>query len=70
MDEKGIVLMRGEFDKNVIDSKEAQCLANQLQLYYSRKYADKTQLLELFTQKPNEFKHVDLIKQIESLSLG
>lgn len=61
--------MRGEFDNNVIDVKEAQCLANQLQLYYNNRSADKTKLLQQFTSKPNEFKHMDLIKQIENLSL-
>jgi len=67
-DSKGIVLMRGEFDKNVINAQEAQCLANQLQLYYSQNNPEKLRLLELFTKKPDEFKHMDLIKQIETLS--
>ncbi|KRT83001.1 hypothetical protein AMK59_4126 [Oryctes borbonicus] len=66
---KGIVLMRGEFDKNVINVKEAQCLANQLQLYYNNRDAEKTKLLKQFNSKPDEFKHMDLIKQIENISL-
>ncbi|RZC34635.1 ATP11 domain containing protein [Asbolus verrucosus] len=68
-DSKNIVLMRGEYDKNIIDFKEAQCLANQLQLYYVRPNAEKLNLLEVFTRRPDEFKHMDLIKQIENLSL-
>ncbi|XP_044253806.1 ATP synthase mitochondrial F1 complex assembly factor 1 [Tribolium madens] len=68
-DEKKIVLMRGEYDKNVIDLKEAQCLANQLQLYYVRPTGAHLELLERFTKRPDEFKHMDLIKQIENLSL-
>ncbi|KAK4881998.1 hypothetical protein RN001_005317 [Aquatica leii] len=40
-DSKGIVLMRGEFNKNVINVQEAQCLANQLQLYYSQNIPEK-----------------------------
>ncbi|GJQ68979.1 hypothetical protein Trydic_g6161 [Trypoxylus dichotomus] len=67
--DKGIVLMRGEFDKNVINVKEAQCLANQLQLFYNNRDAEKTKLLNQFNLKPDEFKHVDLIKQIENISL-
>ncbi|KAJ8956506.1 hypothetical protein NQ318_019224 [Aromia moschata] len=63
-DSKGIVLMRGEYDKNVLNAKEAQCLANQLQLYYVQQEPKKRQLLEIFTHKPDEFKHADLIKQI------
>lgn len=66
---KGIVLMKGEYDKNVIDAKEAQCLANQLQLYYTQDDPNKIRLLEVFTSKPDEFKHMDLIKEIENLSL-
>lgn len=61
--------MKGEYDKNVIDAKEAQCLANQLQLYYTQDDPNKIKLLEVFTSKPDEFKHMDLIKEIESLSL-
>lgn len=68
-DSKGIVLMRGEYDKNTIDAKEAQCLANQVQLYYNQNDEAKVKLMELFNNKPDEFKHMDLIKQIESLSL-
>lgn len=68
-DDKGIVLMRGEFDKNTIDAKEAQCLANQLQLYYNQRDPEKLKLMETFTFTPEAFKHQDLIKQIETLSL-
>ncbi|XP_018324011.1 ATP synthase mitochondrial F1 complex assembly factor 1 isoform X2 [Agrilus planipennis] len=68
-DNKGIVLMRGEFDKNVLNAKEAQCLANQLQLFYTRKDSSRMELLERFTKRPDEFKHIDLIKTIETLSL-
>lgn len=69
LDSKGIVLMRGEYDKNVINSKEAQCLANQLQMYYSQENEEKTRLLDTFTNKPDEFKHAELVKDLENLSL-
>lgn len=68
-DSKGIVLMRGEFDKNTIDAKEAQCLANQFQLYYNGKDAPKTELLKEFSDQPDQFKHMNLIKQIEDIKL-
>ncbi|CAB3226803.1 unnamed protein product [Arctia plantaginis] len=67
--DKGIVLMRGEYDKNVLTGQEAQCLANQFQMYYSGKDAAKTQLLQTFTTSPDTFKHMDLINQLESISL-
>ncbi|CAH0553716.1 unnamed protein product [Brassicogethes aeneus] len=68
-DSKGVVLMRGEYDKNVVDAKEAQCLANLLKLYYCEEDPDKNKLLEVFTTKPDEFKHQDLIKNFESITL-
>lgn len=68
-DSKGIVLMRGEFDKNTLNVQEAQCLANQLQIYYSLEDPNKTKLLEQFNMRPDQFKHMDLIKQIETLSV-
>lgn len=69
MDDKNIVLMKGEYDKNVINSKEALYLANQVQLYYCQNYDSKNKLLETFTKKPDEFKHMDLIQEIENLAL-
>nr|CAD7462719.1 unnamed protein product [Timema tahoe] len=68
-EEKGIVLMHGEFDKNIINSKEARCLANQLQMYYAQDNEKKLKLLERFTKYPHTFKHMDLIAELESLSL-
>lgn len=67
--DKGIILMRGEYDKNVLDGREAQCLANQLQMYYIQEEPEKLKLMEIFVNKPDEFKHMELIKHIENLSL-
>ncbi|CAG0916556.1 unnamed protein product [Notodromas monacha] len=68
-DEHGIVLMRGEYDKNVLSAIEARCLVNQIQLYYDGKDSKKYQLLQRFTKSPNEFKHMDLVSELESISL-
>lgn len=68
-DEKGIVLMRGEFDKKCINVQEAQCLVNELQLYYCTDSVKRLELLKIFTNKPDEFKHMDLITQLESIQL-
>lgn len=67
--DKGIILMRAEFDKNVINAQEAQCLVNQLQLYYSPNNKQKLAILEKFTNKPDQFDHSDVIKELETLSL-
>jgi len=69
-DDKGIVLMRGEYDKNIIDAKEAQCLANELQIYYIQNDEEKRKLLEVFTYQPDSFDHMDLVKQISNISLS
>lgn len=70
MSEKhGIVLMRGEYDTNVINAQEAQCLANQLQLYYAQHNESKLELLKQFTREPDSFKHMDVIKELENLSI-
>nr|XP_026500361.1 ATP synthase mitochondrial F1 complex assembly factor 1 [Vanessa tameamea] len=67
--QKGIVLMRGEYDKNVLNGKEAQCLANQFQLYYNGRNENKIKLLKLFTKSSDIFKHMDLITELETLEV-
>lgn len=66
---KGIVLMRGEYDKNVLNGQEAQCLANQFQMYFSGNDKAKLELLKRFNKNPDTFKHMDLIVQLESIGL-
>ncbi|XP_026301423.1 ATP synthase mitochondrial F1 complex assembly factor 1 [Apis mellifera] len=68
-DNKGIILMRGEFDKKCISVQEAQCLVNELQLYYCTDNIKRLELLETFTNKPDEFKYMNLITQLESIQL-
>lgn len=47
---------------------EAQCLANQLQLFYGENNEKRDKLMARFTHYPDEFKHMDLIAEIECLS--
>ncbi|KAI4482125.1 hypothetical protein M0802_013823 [Mischocyttarus mexicanus] len=68
-DSMGIVLMRGEFDLNFLNSQEAQCLTNELQLYYIGKNSQRLKLLETFNDNPNNFKYNDLIDQLEKISI-
>lgn len=67
--DRNVILMRGEYDKNVINAQEAQCLANQLQLYYAQHNASKLAILEKFTSKPAEFQHTEVIRELENLSI-
>ncbi|XP_048507077.1 ATP synthase mitochondrial F1 complex assembly factor 1 isoform X1 [Athalia rosae] len=66
---KDLVLMRGEFDTKSINAQEAQCLANELQLYYSTDNPQRLKLLEKFTKTPDDFKYMDLITNLETISL-
>lgn len=67
--DKGIVLMRGEFDSKVLSGQEAQCVANQFQMFYLKTDASKQALLDTFTKSPESFKHMDLIKELEQIEL-
>ena len=69
LEEKGIVLMVGRYDSNVVTTQEAQCLANQVEMYYSNPSEEKRALLDIFTNTPDKFKHADLIEQLETIDL-
>ena len=61
--------MVGRYDSNILTIQEAQCLANQVELYYSHPSEEKIALLDTFTNSPDKFKHVDLIAQLETINL-
>lgn len=61
--------MRAEYDTNVINAQEAQCLINQLQLYYSQQNPEKLDLLKKFTKDPEIFEHMDVINELNNLSI-
>ncbi|XP_053671728.1 ATP synthase mitochondrial F1 complex assembly factor 1 isoform X2 [Anopheles nili] len=67
--DKGIVLMRGEYDPKVLNAQEAQCLVNQVQLYYSQDNETKLRLLDTFTKYPEKFKHMDVIEELNNLQI-
>lgn len=66
---KGIVLMVGEYDKDVLSSTEARCLADQVELYYSRPSAARLDILTKFTSTPTLFSHDDLIAEMNSIQI-
>lgn len=67
--EKGLILMRGEYDTKVLSPQEAQCLINQLQLYYCVNDSKKLELLETFTKAPDQFKYMDVIAELENVKV-
>jgi ATP synthase F1 complex assembly factor 1 len=67
--DKGIILMVGRYDSNLLTIQEAQCLANQVEMYYCNPSEEKQILMDTFKNTPNQFKHADLIAQLEKIDL-
>lgn len=67
--EQDLILMRGEIDTKVLTAQEAQCLANEFQLYYGQNDENKLKLLERFTKQPDSFKHMDVVNELETIQL-
>lgn len=63
--EKNLVLMNGEYDKKTISLMEAQCLANQINLFYASDDHKKKMLLHIFNRDPKSFNHQHLIQEFE-----
>uniref|UniRef100_A0A8C7BSN6 ATP synthase mitochondrial F1 complex assembly factor 1 n=1 Tax=Neovison vison TaxID=452646 RepID=A0A8C7BSN6_NEOVI len=49
---------------------EAQCIANQVQLFYATDRKETYGLVETFNFKPNEFKYMSVIAELEQSGLG
>ncbi|KAJ0032885.1 hypothetical protein NQD34_002966 [Periophthalmus magnuspinnatus] len=63
--DKGLVLMNAERDQRAMGVHEAQCLANQVQLFYGSRDGRAFQLVEAFNHNSKEFKHMDVIAELE-----
>ncbi len=68
---KNLALEMVEMDQRMMKMEEAKFLINQLHDYYLRASADvdggdeKYKLLATFNKSPANFKHMDVIRQIE-----
>uniref|UniRef100_A0A8C0A2J3 ATP synthase mitochondrial F1 complex assembly factor 1 n=1 Tax=Bos mutus grunniens TaxID=30521 RepID=A0A8C0A2J3_BOSMU len=69
-EEKGIVLMTAEMDSTFLSVAEAQCMANQVQLFYATDRKETYGLVETFNFRPNEFKYMSVIAELEQSGLG
>ncbi|KAK5930400.1 hypothetical protein CgunFtcFv8_026636 [Champsocephalus gunnari] len=69
-EEKGVVLMTAEIDPKFITVHQAQCLANQVQLFYGTHRQETFRLVEDFNHHPADFKHMLLIAELEQSGLG
>ncbi|XP_026179085.1 ATP synthase mitochondrial F1 complex assembly factor 1 [Mastacembelus armatus] len=68
--EKGVVLMTAEMDPKFITVHQAQCLANQVQLFYGTQRQETYRLVEMFNHHPADFKHMSVIAELEQSGLG
>ncbi|KAI4899057.1 hypothetical protein NFI96_009054 [Prochilodus magdalenae] len=68
--DKDVVLMTAEMDEKFIAVHEAQCLANQVQLFYAAQRHETFQLVETFNHRPAEFKHMSVIAELEQSGIG
>ncbi|XP_048801470.1 ATP synthase mitochondrial F1 complex assembly factor 1 isoform X1 [Lagopus muta] len=69
-EEKGIVLMTAEMDSKFLAVHEAQCLANQVQLFYATDCSETYELVETFNHRSSEFKYMSVIAKLEHSGLG
>jgi ATP synthase F1 complex assembly factor 1 len=53
----------------VQDAREAKCLADQVEIYYSRPSERKLEILKKFTEQPAYFHHMELIEEMNSLAI-
>ncbi|XP_077450757.1 ATP synthase mitochondrial F1 complex assembly factor 1 isoform X2 [Stigmatopora argus] len=67
---KGIVLMTAELDSKFLTVQQAQCLGNQVQLFYGTKRQETFRLVETFNHHPAEFKHTLVIAELEQSGIG
>ncbi|XP_039411829.1 ATP synthase mitochondrial F1 complex assembly factor 1 [Corvus cornix cornix] len=68
--EKGIVLMTAEMDSKFLVVHDAQCLANQVQLFYATDRSETYGLVETFNHRSSEFKYMSVIAELEQSGLG
>ncbi|KAF5898554.1 ATP synthase mitochondrial F1 complex assembly factor 1 [Clarias magur] len=68
--DKDVVLMTAERDNKFVTVQEAQCLANQVQLFYAAQRHETFQLVETFNHKPAEFKHMSVVAELEQSGIG
>lgn len=66
-DDKGIVLMAGQYDSKIISKNEAVILVSQMSAYYNPGVGERYNLVRMFNLTPEKFKHLDLIDEYKNL---
>lgn len=68
MDEKDMVLMRGDYEESLLNATEAQFLANQFQLYYGDLQPHKHEFLATFNERPADFNFDALLQDMDIMA--
>ncbi|KAK3602388.1 hypothetical protein CHS0354_026276 [Potamilus streckersoni] len=66
-EEKGIVLMAGQYDDKIITKAQALNLTKQLSIYYGMTAGERFNLVRIFNHLPEKFKHTDLIDEYKGM---
>ncbi|XP_071118753.1 ATP synthase mitochondrial F1 complex assembly factor 1-like [Haliotis cracherodii] len=66
-DDKGIVLMTGQYDDSLLKRKDALNLVRQMSMYYSRRSGERFNLVRIFNHMPNKFNHLDVINEYQEM---
>lgn len=66
-EEKGLVLMSGDFDDSILNKETALNLVRQLTMYYGRMCAERFTLVRIFNHLPKEFNVNDVIKEYKGM---
>lgn len=61
-EDKGIVLMAGQYDEKILTKNESLNLMKQMSIYYGKSSTDKYNAVRVFNHLPEKFNHLDLIE--------
>ncbi|XP_046546075.1 ATP synthase mitochondrial F1 complex assembly factor 1-like [Haliotis rubra] len=66
-EDKGIVLMTGQYDDSLLKRKDAINLVRQMTMYYNRTSGERFNLVRIFNHMPNKFTHLDVINEYQEM---
>ncbi|XP_067677728.1 ATP synthase mitochondrial F1 complex assembly factor 1-like [Haliotis asinina] len=66
-EDKGIVLMTGQYDDSLLKRKDALNLVRQMTMYYNRRSGERFNLVRIFNHMPNKFTHLDVINEYQEI---
>lgn len=65
--EKGIVLMAGQYNSDILTKDEALILGKQMTMYYSQPGAERFNLVRMFNHMPEKFNYQDIISEYKKM---